>query len=147
MSFHQSKRFHRLKRHGKVLLEIKEDKFHRRQPGILVKLTRPLVAYKKVINADNYYSKAVITLVIPKGALVVYHKNHQGKMRASEAKVTGMPRNCKRAYAMHTGGNFNPFWYERGKIVKPRRAFAKNVRRVCCSGIHFFLTRRAAENY
>ena len=93
-----------------------------------------IIGYKKCMEG------IIVKLLIPKEA----KRSHAfgRKCRAEYAKVVEI-YNSKEAISSHD----NSFKYEVGKIVKPKNKFSENWKEECESGIHFFITKKEAENY
>ena len=97
------------------------------------------------------------TIIVPEGDLIVYKKVYNGiakllipadakrnnatgrKCRASYAKVLEAPENAVSLYDNRTR-------YIAGEYVYPD-SFCEDRWQECASGIHFFLTRKEAEDY
>lgn len=118
-----------------------------------------ITCYKKAyadIDSDNDVD-VIIKLLIPKGTKI-YCLDPKDKHRAASAKVIeitafksaedfgyspgGRRERFKSAYSKHD----DTFVYTVGKKVKPKYGFSMREDE-CESGIHFFRTRRGAENW
>lgn len=133
-------RFEHLRRRGKVLFH--EERWAGRVA--LVRLTRPMLAYKKVraFAEGGWYAFTVAHLRIPKGALV--STSGGSKLRASRAVVLGFGRKgMKEGRSIH---DIN-FKYQLGRTVHPRRGFDEDAGSTCSSGIHFYLTLGGARRH
>lgn len=108
-----------------------------------------LIGYKKIRHftpKKETSSRAIVKLFIPKHAKRVSGWNR--KCRASEAKViyiqdikTG--KFIKEGFSSHD----NDFIYKVGEVIKPQIKFDPDPWIECTSGIHFFITRKEAEQY
>ena len=104
-------------------------------------------AFKKCKISENW-GRAIVELEIP--ARAKRSSANGRKCRASEAKVVriyvekdGKRINIRSAYSW-----WDPtFVYEVGKVVKPLHPFDEGRWDECASGIHFFMTRKEAEDY
>lgn len=134
-------RYEYLRRRGKVIEHTQTFAGH----VALVRLTRPMTAYKKVRAFENgqwWDGRTVATLRIPKGALVTTAGGP--KMRASRAKVVGFSRKgMKEARSLHAVS----FKYRLGRVVRPCFAFDEDAGDMCASGIHFYLTFAGARGH
>lgn len=124
--------------------------------GELVVLKEDLIVYKKVYGA-------IVELIIPKGAKAVRASlyNCQNKIRSDVAIVTAIYpylkysnyykslENVTRGFINLMGSHLGHVGlvYKIGKVVKPFKKFDSDVLDACRSGIHFFATRKEAENY
>ena len=109
---------------------LSEDQLIRR--GLCLK--KPLIGYKKC--RDNL----IVTLEIPKGAIVFSINNN--KCRTNVAKVVEISNGSEIAYSQHD----EIFAYKVGETVYPND-FNCEYYEECAEGIHFFRTREEAENY
>jgi len=89
-------------------------------------------AFKKLKNG------VVATLYIPKSAKRT-NSLISRKCRASEVKVVALS-NGTIGYDIHTG----VLMYEVGKRIRPDK-YNDDIRIECTNGIHFFLTKKEAE--
>lgn len=97
-------------------------------------LKKPMIGYKKC--RDN----VIVTLEIPKGAIVFSIDN--SKCRTSIAKVIDIDGGLEQAVSLRDRN----FIYPKGEMVYPDEFDCRyNVE--CGGGIHFFRTRREAEEY
>jgi hypothetical protein len=101
------------------------------------------------------------TVVPSEGDIVVYKKLREGvcklkipaeakrlnatgrKCRAEFAEVLELPEGCTVGHSWHDSS----FEYTVGCIVKPKEPFCEDRWNECSSGIHFFITRKEAEDY
>lgn len=97
-------------------------------------LTRKMIGYKKCNNGE------IVKLEIPKGAIVFSINN--SKCRTNIAKVLEISNGKKTAVSNYN----NKFVYKVGKIVKVNN-FNCQYNRECAEGIHFFRTKKEAEEY
>jgi hypothetical protein len=96
------------------------------------------IAFKKL--ADG----VLACLEIPKTALRCSSTGR--KCRASHAKVISLTKGGKKVKTGVSCRDKN-FRYEVGKSVKTKEPFCPDIREECASGIHFFLTKKEAEEY
>lgn len=97
-------------------------------------LKKPMIGYKKCRD------KVIVTLEIPKGAIVFSIGNT--KCRTNVAKVIDIDGGLEQAVSQHDEN----FIYRKGEMVYPDEFDCRyNVE--CGGGIHFFRTRKEAENY
>ena len=109
--------------------ELDEPELIRR--GIILK--KPMIGYKKC----RY--NIIVTLKIPKGSIVFSINND--KCRTNKAKVIDIEG------ADEAVSGYDPkFVYRRGKTIYPDD-FDCRYNRECGSGIHFFRTKKEAEDY
>jgi hypothetical protein len=111
----------------------------------LFRLTKPLIVFKKASALDkrggSLWKHTIITLRLASGTVVAYN-NYFCKLRASRARVVDFSgKGVVKARSYHDPR----FIYARNKVVRPRRPFTKDPAYTCASGIHFYLTRHAAE--
>ena len=96
--------------------------------------------------------------IIPEGDLIVYKKLKGGVAKLlvpKEAKRSNAGgRKCRAEYAIvlecpeDARSTFDQnFIYKVGETVRPKRPWEENRWKECAPGIHFFLTRREAEDY
>jgi len=64
------------------------------------------------------------------------------KCRAEFAKVIALPRGITQAHSKHDEN----FVYKKGEIIKPEN-YDDDIRIECSHGIHFFVTRKEAEEW
>jgi hypothetical protein len=101
------------------------------------------------------------TVVPSEGDIIVYKKLREGvcklkipseakrlnatgrKCRAEFAEVLELPEGCTVGHSLHDSS----FEYTVGCIVKPKEPFCEDRWNECSSGIHFFITRKEAEDY
>jgi hypothetical protein len=101
------------------------------------------------------------TVVPSEGDIIVYKKLREGvcklkipaeakrlnatgrKCRAEFAQVLELPEGCTVGHSLHDSS----FEYTVGCIVKPKEPFCEDRWNECSSGIHFFVTRKEAEDY
>jgi hypothetical protein len=101
------------------------------------------------------------TVVPSEGDIIVYKKLREGvcklkipaeakrlnatgrKCRAEFAQVLELPEGCTVGHSLHDSS----FEYTVGCIVKPKEPFCEDRWNECSSGIHFFITRKEAEDY
>ena len=95
------------------------------------------IAFKKLRN------NVVATLEIPAEAKRTSSLIGR-KCRAEFAKVVALSSNAVVGYAKHWPSGVFP--YHVGEIVRPD-SFDDDIRLECANGIHFFMTRREAEEY
>ena len=95
------------------------------------------IAFKKLRN------NVVATLEIPAEAKRTSSLIGR-KCRAEFAKVVALSSNAVVGYAKHQPPGAFP--YHVGEIVRPD-SFDDDIRLECANGIHFFMTRREAEEY
>ena len=95
------------------------------------------IAFKKLRN------NVVATLEIPAEAKRTSSLIGR-KCRAEFAKVVALSSNAVVGYAKHWPSGVFP--YHVGEIVRPD-SFDDDIRLECTNGIHFFMTRREAEEY
>ena len=95
------------------------------------------IAFKKLRN------NIVATLEIPAEAKRTSSLIGR-KCRAEFAKVVALSSNAVVGYAKHWPSGVFP--YHVGEIVRPD-SFDDDIRLECTNGIHFFMTRREAEEY
>ena len=95
------------------------------------------IAFKKLRN------NIVATLEIPAEAKRTSSLIGR-KCRAEFAKVVALSSNAVVGYAKHWPSGVFP--YHVGEIVRPD-SFDDDIRLECANGIHFFMTRREAEEY
>lgn len=72
----------------------------------------------------------------------IFNSNYT-KFRADQAIVRWIEGNQKIAYSIHVKN----FSYELGTTVKPTVDFDDNIEEICSTGIHFFKSQEAAQNY
>lgn len=120
-------------------------------------IREPTRVYKKVLcNGEG----CIATLVLPVGSTVVYPivymhgeipYNSEHKMRTDKAVVVEIEHHDKREYqrfiSIADKNEVFPFTYFVGKTVLPEKSLNHDEESVCESGIHFFTTRKAAEDY
>lgn len=97
-------------------------------------LTKKMIGYKKC--RDNL----IVKLEIPEGAIVFSINN--SKCRTNIAKVLEISNGKKNAISQ----NDESFKYKVGKIVRPT-SFNCQYNVECGEGIHFFRTKKEAEEY
>ena len=113
-------------------------------------LTEPIIGYKKCISQPTSSKKpgkpVIVKLEIPKNAIVF--SINGTKCRTNVAKVLEIDDgNCNTAFAIRNSGQ-PIFTYKVGKTVHPvGKEFDCQYNVECSTGIHFFLTREAAEAY
>ena len=101
------------------------------------------------------------TVVASEGDIIVYKKLQEGicklripaaakrinatsrKCRAEYAEVLNLPEGCSVGHSLHDSS----FEYKVCDIVKPKEPFCEDRWNECSSGIHFFITRKEAEDY
>ena len=110
--------------------DLDEDQLIRK--GLCLK--EPLIGYKKC--RDNL----IVTLEIPKGAIVFSINN--SKCRTNVAKVVEISNGSEIAYSQQD----ETFAYKVGEIVYPND-FNCAYYEECAGGIHFFRTKKEAEEY
>jgi hypothetical protein len=113
-----------------------------------VVLSKPLRGFKKVYG-DNHTLKAqlIAELEIPVGATVVCGMNGGYKLRTDKARVLSIETiRSKRPAKKAVSGHNSNFVYQVGKTATPANAFNKTFSQ-CGGGLHFFLSRRQAEQY
>ena len=96
------------------------------------------IGYKKLASGS------IATLLIPKSA-IRYGGLVGRKCRASKVKVLKIElegKEIKKDVDKHTG----KLEYQVGKWIKPDR-FDDDFTKECTNGIHFFITKKEAENY
>lgn len=131
--------------HGKVIAKKKTN--YVSYTGYKVKLNKTLIGYKsaRYIDKDGRRQKAIISLMIPRGATVIKGTEYNTKLRTNKAKVinvVSMARGrVKKAFSMHD----HNFKYKSGQNLKPS-GFDPSYK-TCASGIHFFIDRGTAKNY
>ena len=97
-------------------------------------LKEPLIGYKKCKD------DLIVTLEIPKGAIVFSINN--SKCRTNVAKVVEISNGSEIAYSKHD----ETFAYKVGETVYPDD-FNCEYCEECADGIHFFRTKKEAEEY
>ncbi len=117
---------------GAVLSGANLDKKEQIRKGIC--LTKKMIGYKKCRD------DLIVKLEIPKGAIVFSINN--SKCRTNIAKVLEISDNKKVAISQQDEN----FKYKVGKIVRPT-SFNCEYNIACAGGIHFFRTRKEAEEY
>ncbi|MBP5478705.1 MAG: pentapeptide repeat-containing protein [Bacteroidaceae bacterium] len=100
-------------------------------------------AWKKCFT--KAYEPVIVRLLIPADAK---RSSSTGrKCRASKAKVLDITdydgKRVRNAYSAHDPH----FEYVKGRVVSPRWEFDENRWEECANGIHFFMTRKEAEDY
>lgn len=104
-------------------------------------------AFKKC--KTEHWERAIVELVIP--ARAKRSSATGNKCRASEAKVVDIyiPRGGGERFKIDSAHSWfdESFIYEVGKTVRPRKPFDNNRWFECESGIHFFMSRKEAEDY
>jgi len=100
------------------------------------------------------------TIILPEGDLIVYKKIKEGvvklKIPADAKRSNATGRKCRAEYAEvlelppktkvgHSTYDVN-FIYKVGDVVKPH-VWCDDWSQECDGGIHFFITRKEAENY
>ena len=110
--------------------DLDEDQLIRR--GLCLK--ESLIGYKKCRD------DLIVTLEIPKGAIVFSINN--SKCRTNVAKVVEISNGSEIAYSQHDEN----FAYKVGEIVYPND-FNCAYYEECAEGIHFFRTKKEAEEY
>lgn len=110
---------------------------------------RCIRVYKKIVS-DGMYSIAVLNIPMYMGTFI--HLSSR-KCRASQAyveRIESVKKSKKTGeYRQLTRGKSiwdREFTYTVGEWIEPKKKFS-TVADDCASGIHFFLTRREAENY
>ena len=97
-------------------------------------LKKPMIGYKQCREG------IIVTLEIPKGAIVYSINNRQ--CRTNVAKVINVDGGLEQAVSLYDRN----FIYRKGEMVYPDEFDCRyNVE--CGGGIHFFRTRKEAENY
>jgi hypothetical protein len=94
-----------------------------------------LVGYKKIQNICRD-KNVICTLEIP----------------AKAKRIKTLAGKCRAEYAIVRKGNGysfyqNSFIYKEGSVVKPEKKFNDDSFVECASGIHFFLTKKEAQDY
>lgn len=115
-----------------TLTYAKLDKIEEIRRGIC--LDKVMIGYKKCRN------DVIVTLEIPKGAMV-YGINKK-QYRASKAKVIDFDKNVSKAVSFAD----RKFIYRKGEMVYPT-VFDGQYNQECAPGIHFFRTKKEAEEY
>ena len=95
-----------------------------------------LIGYKKIKSLSNREKDIICTLEIPAKAKRI--RTLAGKCRAEYAIVRKGS-----GYSFHR----DSFRYKEGGVVKPEKKFNNDPFVECASGIHFFLTKREAQDY
>ena len=112
-------------------------------------------AYLSKEKAAELYTTRTI---LPEGDLIGYKKLSNGticklSIPADAKRVGGMVgRKCRASYAIVLEGegkssNDPQFTYKVGARVEPTEKFNGDLMEECTSGIHFFITRKEAEDY
>lgn len=123
--------------HCADLLFAKFSEDEKIRKGIILK--EPMIGYKKCRE------KKIVTLEIPKGAVVFSINN--GKCRTNKAKVVSITNlDGSEIYKEGRSSNNYNFKYEVGKEYEIEN-FDLMYNVECSTGIHFFRTREEAENY
>ena len=97
-------------------------------------LKEPLIGYKKCKD------DLIVTLEVPKGAIVFSINN--SKCRTNVAKVVEISNGSEIAFSQHD----ETFAYKVGETVYPND-FNCEYYEECAEGIHFFRTKKEAEEY
>ena len=100
---------------------------------------KDIIGYKKCKSATGRY--LIVKLLIP--AKAKRSKSTANKCRAEYAVVLSIQKGRKYAYSIHD----RSFTYSKNAIVKPLEPFDENWNNECSSGIHFFMTRKEAEEF
>lgn len=100
-------------------------------------IDQPMIVYKKVMVGSD---ETVATLEIPKGA-IIYSVDGE-KYRTNIAKCIAIDGGFLRAKSVH----IHDFNYRVGKTYKVYD-FEFDTTAECAKGIHFFLTKKEAEDY
>lgn len=112
-----------------------------------IKLTKSLKVYKRVISKGiGCNSRAIATLSLPVGTLVIKGDEQNTKLRASEAKVLSIVTKDTGRSIKEATASYDNFKYVKGTVAKPRKRFNKSYV-TCGGGIHFFLSRAEAAHY
>ena len=117
------------------LFETKLDKKEEIRKGLIV--NEKIYGYKKAIDKDG--NSVLVKLEIAKGAIVFSINNY--KCRTNKCKVLEI-ENSDYAYSNHD----KDFEYKKGKEIEIKD-FNLMYNIECVSGIHFFRTRKEAEDY
>jgi hypothetical protein len=99
-----------------------------------IKLRKIMIGYKKC----RY--NVVVTLEIPVGAIVI--GINKQKYRTNMAKVLGFDRDVEKAVSLYD----DKIVYRKGEMVYPDM-FDCEYNRECGNGIHFYRTKKEAEEY
>jgi hypothetical protein len=99
-------------------------------------LDKATIVYKKCNNA-------IVTLQVPKGAIVFSINNY--KCRTVKAEVIAIDGDETKGKTIESDYDSN-FIYEVGKIVEVKD-FNLMYNIECSTGVHFFWTKEQAENY
>lgn len=134
--------YQKYRRNKKVILAAK--RYFELSEGVCdIKL--PITVYKKVITVDG--GDAITELLVPKNAMIIKPYDGGGKYRCNVVEVLSI-RSIKGSRYFDRGHSIrnSSFVYE---IGKRKRVFLmdRNPFFVCGRGIHFFLTRKEAEEY
>ena len=123
---------------------------------IIAPTQQDVIGYKKVYYTPTGHNHCIVTLWIPKGTLVgAYDQKGRfdlhRKLRAEKAVVLQIeqlyPRDGQLKFVDQAHSRWDStFIYQPLKEVVPRNRFSRK-RKECESGIHFFLTRKEAEEY
>jgi hypothetical protein len=118
--------------------------------GLLEELQEHLHKYSIVPEEGQFYgykklaSGAIATLLIPRSSLR-FGGLVGRKCRASKVKVVKIELHGK-LIEKDVDGRTGKLEYETGKWVKPDK-FDEDFTKECTNGIHFFITKKEAENY
>ncbi len=122
------------------------------------KLTGAKLTDACLIGAKNIPDEVAKRLLItPEGVLIGWKKLEGGticklEIPADARRFNATGRKCRAEFAKVLEGegcsrHDSTFKYIVGEIVRPRKPFDPDRWNECASGIHFFLTRKEAENY
>jgi len=149
----------------KILKETRE--INSEKAKVFNESKRSFIFYKKVYKNSKEKdtlrygeTTAIVKLKVPAGALRsmnpdLWHKNwgvfpfNAAKLRVNEAEVleiweTENPdKKLNKGYSMRD----RSFVYQVGKTVKPVDTFDTNHKNDCSSGIHGYLSKKAAQNH
>jgi hypothetical protein len=120
-------------------------------PKFQIPQRKSLIVYKKLlcgaIATLQIASRAARTASLVGSSPEMKAEGKFGKCRTERAFVVAIEdqqgRPVKTGHSLH-----NPnFIYEVGKEVKPEQNYDSNIRVECANGIHFFMTKKEAEEY
>ena len=104
------------------------------------KIRRGITLEKTMIGYKKCRHGVIVTLEIPKSA-VVFGINKR-KYRTNAAKVIGFDRDIEKAVSLYDSN----FVYRKGEMVYPDM-FDCEYNQECGNGIHFYRTKKEAEEY
>ena len=120
-----------------------------------VTLTRPLLAFKKVLVPNNgkHFTRdlapkrAIATLLLPIGTTIICGGDGDMKLRADQAMVVDVTNTTgSKRYPFGAALRGYSFKYIPGETVTPEYQFGKQYK-TCASGIHFFIDKKNAKSY